>query len=47
MFKVGILGASGYTGVELVRLITMHPKFEILTLTGNEKSGMKFGELIP
>lgn len=47
MFKVGILGASGYTGVELVRLITMHPKFEILTLTGNEKSGMKFGEVYP
>ena len=28
LFKVAILGASGYTGLELVRLISMHPKFK-------------------
>ena len=32
MFNVAILGASGYTGVELVRLISMHPEFEIHSL---------------
>ena len=29
LFKVAILGASGYTGLELVRLISIHPKFEM------------------
>ena len=47
MFKVAILGASGYTGVELVRLISMHPEFEIHFLSGETKSGLKFGEVYP
>ena len=47
MFKVAILGASGYTGLELVRLISMHPKFEIEYLSGDSKSGMKFGDVYP
>ena len=47
MFKVAILGASGYTGVELVRLISMHPKFEIHSLSGETKSGLAFGEVYP
>ena len=31
--KIGILGASGYTGAELVRLLLRHPKMEIAVLT--------------
>jgi len=44
---VVVLGASGYTGVELVRLISMHPKFEIDSLSGETKSGLKFGDVYP
>ena len=47
MFNVKILGASGYTGVELVRLISMHPEFKIHSLSGETKSGLKFGEVYP
>ena len=47
MFNVAILGASGYTGVELVRLISMHPEFKIRSLSAETKSGLKFGEVYP
>ena len=47
MFKVAILGASGYTGLELARLISIHPKFEIEFLAGEKKSGLKFGDVYP
>ena len=47
MFNVAILGASGYTGVELVRLISMHPEFKVHSLSGETKSGLKFGEVYP
>ena len=34
MLKVGILGASGYTGAELLRLLAGHPNFEVSVVTG-------------
>ena len=37
--KIGILGASGYTGAELVRLLLRHPKVEIVLLTADRKAG--------
>lgn len=46
-YKVAILGASGYTGAELVRLIATHPSFEIAALTGARKAGMEMGEVFP
>ena len=36
---VGILGASGYTGAELVRLLLRHPKVELALLTADRKAG--------
>ncbi len=45
--KVAILGASGYTGAELVRLISTHPDMEIAALTGDRKAGMGMGEVFP
>lgn len=45
--KVIILGASGYTGAELVRLIATHPSMEIVALSADRKAGMHMGEVFP
>ncbi|HJN22295.1 MAG TPA: N-acetyl-gamma-glutamyl-phosphate reductase [Rhodospirillales bacterium] len=44
---VAILGASGYTGAELVRLLVRHPRVEITTLTAGRKAGRQLGEVFP
>ena len=38
--SAAILGASGYTGAELVRLIATHPGIEVAALSGDRKAGM-------
>ncbi len=45
--KIAILGASGYTGAELVRLIASHPAMEIVALSGDRKAGMAYGAVFP
>ncbi|MFN0113700.1 MAG: N-acetyl-gamma-glutamyl-phosphate reductase [Paracoccaceae bacterium] len=45
--SVAILGASGYTGAELVRLIATHPSLRVAALTGDRKAGMAMGEVFP
>lgn len=40
-----ILGASGYTGAELVRLLLAHPQAEIVGLAGGSKAGLPMGEI--
>ncbi|MEI4487310.1 N-acetyl-gamma-glutamyl-phosphate reductase [Frigidibacter sp. MR17.14] len=45
--RIAILGASGYTGAELVRLIATHPEMEIVALTGDRKAGMAMAEVFP
>jgi len=42
-----ILGASGYTGAEAVRLIMGHPKLNLVALTGHSKAGQAYGEIYP
>jgi len=37
--KIGVLGASGYTGAELVRLLIRHPRVEIVALTADRRAG--------
>lgn len=44
---VAILGASGYTGAELVRLIATHPVMRIGALTADRKAGQAMGEVFP
>jgi len=44
-FKIGIMGASGYTGAELIRLLALHPKIEIKILTGERQAGKNIGEV--
>jgi len=45
--KIAILGASGYTGAELVRLIATHPGMEIVALTADRKAGAAMAEVFP
>jgi N-acetyl-gamma-glutamyl-phosphate reductase len=47
MTKVGIIGASGYTGVELLRLCRQHPQFEVAFATGDSQAGAAVAELYP
>ena len=45
--KVGIIGASGYTGADAVRLLATHPQAEIAVLTGNAHAGKPLAEIYP
>ncbi len=45
--SVAILGASGYTGAELIRLIAEHPSIEIKALGAFSKAGQKLSEVFP
>lgn len=45
--KIGIVGASGYTGVELLRLCAAHPNFEVVVATGDSKAGTAMADLYP
>jgi len=47
MKNVAILGASGYTGAEAVRLIAGHPKLQIKALTGHSRAGQDYGDIYP
>lgn len=42
-----ILGASGYTGAELLRLAVHHPHIELVALTGDSQAGKHIGEVYP
>jgi N-acetyl-gamma-glutamyl-phosphate reductase len=45
--KIGILGASGYTGSELVRLLLRHPRVEIALLTADRRAGQQMRDVFP
>lgn len=47
MTNVAIVGASGYTGVELARLLVTHPKVNITCLTSRQYTGVPFSEVFP
>ena len=45
--SVAIIGASGYTGAELIRLIATHPGMEIAALAANSKAGQSMAQVFP
>ncbi len=45
--KIGIIGATGYTGSELVRILTHHPEAEISVITSESRAGEKFSDVHP
>ena len=47
MKRVGIIGASGYTGAELLRLCAQHPEFDIVYATGDSQAGSLASGLFP
>lgn len=46
-FRVGIMGATGYTGSELVRLLSAHPQINIAYITSESHAGESFGDVHP
>ncbi len=47
MIRVGIVGATGYTGVELLRLLSGHPQVELTLLTSRSEAGKAVADLFP
>jgi N-acetyl-gamma-glutamyl-phosphate reductase len=47
MIKVGIVGGTGYTGVELLRLLAKHPEVSLEVITSRSETGMAVDELFP
>ncbi len=47
MIKVGIVGGTGYTGVELLRLLARHPQVELAAITSRKEAGMKVADMFP
>ncbi len=47
MAKVGVLGASGYAGAELLRLCAAHPDLEVVVASGDSQAGTSVAELYP
>jgi N-acetyl-gamma-glutamyl-phosphate reductase len=45
--KIGVLGASGYTGSELVRLLLRHPRAELALLTADRRAGQEMRAVFP
>ena len=45
--RVGILGAGGYTGAELVRLVHQHPQLELVMVAAREKAGKRLVDVLP
>ena len=45
--KIGVLGASGYTGAELLRLLIRHPRVETVLLTADRRAGKTVADVFP
>jgi len=47
MIKVGVVGGTGYTGVELLRILAGHPEVELHTITSRTEAGREVADLFP
>jgi N-acetyl-gamma-glutamyl-phosphate reductase len=47
MVKIGIVGGTGYTGVELLRILAAHPEAEVVAVTSRGEAGKPVAELFP
>jgi N-acetyl-gamma-glutamyl-phosphate reductase len=45
--KIGIVGGTGYTGVELLRLLAVHPNAEVVAVTSRGEAGMPVADMFP
>ena len=46
-YRAGVVGASGYTGAELLRLLAGHPEIDAVHVTADSNAGRTVGELYP
>lgn len=47
MIRVGIVGGTGYTGVELLRLLAQHPEVELAVITSRSEAGLRVADMFP
>lgn len=47
MIRAGIVGGTGYTGVELLRILALHPEVEVATVTSRADAGQRVDKLYP
>jgi N-acetyl-gamma-glutamyl-phosphate reductase len=47
MIKIGIVGGTGYTGVELLRILAAHPQARVIAITSRKEAGMPVAEMYP
>ncbi|MDD5295311.1 MAG: N-acetyl-gamma-glutamyl-phosphate reductase [Rhodocyclaceae bacterium] len=47
MVKVGVVGGTGYTGVELLRLLAQHPQCELTAITSRGEAGLPVADMFP
>jgi N-acetyl-gamma-glutamyl-phosphate reductase len=47
VIKVGIVGGTGYTGVELLRLLAQHPQVDVQIITSRGEAGMPVAQMFP
>ncbi len=47
MVKIGIVGGTGYTGVELLRLLARHPEADLMAITSRKEAGMPVADMFP
>ena len=47
MIKIGIVGGTGYTGVELIRLLAKHPQAQLTAITSRKEDGMPVADMFP
>lgn len=47
MVKIGVIGATGYTGLELLKILARHPAVEVAWLTSENSAGQRFGDVFP
>ena len=47
MIKVGVVGGTGYTGVELLRLLASHPQVELAAITSRAEAGTPVAKMFP
>jgi Acetylglutamate semialdehyde dehydrogenase len=47
MIKAGIIGGTGYTGVELLRLLNKHPEVEVVAISSRSLNGQRVDSIFP
>ncbi|MGH8629195.1 MAG: N-acetyl-gamma-glutamyl-phosphate reductase, partial [Burkholderiales bacterium] len=47
MIRIGIVGGTGYTGAELLRLLAQHPKVRVTQLTSRKEAGLRADQHFP